>query len=185
MAEAEAFASTTHRTRYLHCDSLLSLPSGDIPLYAIWHVFHKKAVSFDTSPPSLIVYDNQTTIHLATTSQVKDKIGLWTKKPLPAGPDLKLRLNTTLFLFERQKSNHSSFFDSIALADLESLYHRIVEACRGGLVRPSFTTDAFRSHIPRPKDPEHGLDLGEESVVRRNDDDGSTDFTSRMDVVEP
>jgi hypothetical protein len=164
------FLNTSHRSRYLTCDGLINPPLGHTPLYAIQYVPSPNYPVYITPAESLIVLATPSTFYLATSSQLKEVVGLWpkTKRP-PTGPDAHMRLNTTPYLFKEMSSEQTkkngvaelcNEMRQFEVPDIEALYDAIVAWCKPEKIMATFIARGLRETIPRPSTPEPGVTLG-------------------------
>lgn len=150
-----SFFQTSHRSRYLVCNGLIDPPSEKTPLYAIQFVTERKYLVYITSSESLIVLANTSTFFLTKTSEMKECIGLWpTNKRSPNGPDLKLRINITSYIWENDISEQADAMTRFKVSSIKNLYEEIVRRCKPengpeNLVS-TFTAQGFDQIIPRP-----------------------------------
>ena len=156
------FFATGHRTRYLHCDGLLGIPDEDTPLYAIQHVYHSKGSLSLTAPTSLVVLANRSAMYLASTEDLERLVGTRSTHRSRSAEGLApgVSLNRIPALWQDSPSSELDRFAQLRIVSTEDLYHRIVEACTGARLRPTFTALELRRRIPRPAAPDRGFDLG-------------------------
>lgn len=159
----QSFQRTGHRTRFLHCDGLLGMPDDDMPLWAVQHVFHLRASSFLATPPSLVVFANQSAFYLASTEDLQRIIGVQsTKRSHKQGHKLSSNLNKIPYLWDNSMSVKNQLVEQLAVTSTETLYYRIVEECACARLLPTFTALELRHRVSlsRPLAPERGFDLG-------------------------
>jgi hypothetical protein len=163
------FFKSSHRSQYLACDGLINPPANNTPLYAIQYAAHATYAVYATSAESLIVFATPSTFYVGTSSELEEVIGLWPKKKRAlVSLDPHVRLNTTPSLWqqsalEKADQNGKQIYDAMQdfkVEDVKALYDEIIQQCRPGGIRSTFTADELRQTIPRPVAPEAGIPLG-------------------------
>lgn len=189
----KGFLESSHRSRYLKCDGQINLPYGATPLYGIQYTANSRYALYVTSSPSFVVLATQSTIYLASTSELDILIGRWpTKKSKPSGPSPELRLNTAAYMWftgtDKVKMNtterqiQESMAQMHEVGNVMGLYDRIINICTSGNMKPTFTADQVRDMAPRPEQPETGIPLGTPLQISNPSDDvidGSSNPPSR------
>ena len=138
------------------------------PLYALQYIGHSKCTPFNTLKDSLIVIVTSSTIHLVSTSEWKEVVGL--KTPKGKGEEA-LKFNTTSFLWpsksakslKKKKTQEPEIRNKMRpfeVDNMEALYDKIVERCRFGNMPSTFTADGLRQTLSRPSSPAPGIALG-------------------------
>jgi hypothetical protein len=136
-----------------------------MPLYAIQYIGYSSCPTYTTPQESLVVFANDESYYLATTTQLKHTLGLWDKTYKASGPDPESRLNQPAGMWQKQASNDGRrTLQKLEIYRLQSpllLYTEITRRCMPmGEVAPTFTAGELRGILPRPEDPETGTSLG-------------------------
>lgn len=115
---------------------------------------------------------------------MKEYIGLWpTNKRSPNGPDLKLRINTTPYIWEDDISEQADAMTRFKVSSIENLYEEIVGRCKPengfeNLVS-AFTAQDFGQIIPRPSTTDIGVALGIPLARSTHSDSSDIDESAR------
>ena len=169
----ENFSQSSHRSRYLNCDGQLNRPDDETPIYAIQCLSHKKAASYATDPPSLVLLANRSTFYLASTEDMQRAVGRWPKsKRQPKGPDPELRFNTTPYIWETLEQKEVNPLRAFQVGDIQALYWNIVRTCKEKTLPHTFLSKDLLAILPRPVCPEAGMPLGTQQLLRTRSDDG-------------
>lgn len=143
-----AFQCTSHRSRYLACDGLINLPSGDIPLYSLQHIPRAAYTIYAPETSILAVIAGPSCFFLTDTTHLERLVGLSKTK---AGGNLR-KLNTLRSIWKTSQSNASQLVSHLtpyAADSVESLYEAIIASCKPGGIATTMSARELQSAIPR------------------------------------
>lgn len=161
----DGFSKETQRGRYLKCSALINPPPPNTPLYAIQHIGHARAPVYGAITESLILLAAADAYYLMPTQEYGRVVGRWDKTYKPGGPDPDWRLNQAPFMWKTPLDQAGIIkwqgMQPSRLDTTEALYDRIVQSCRpDGGIPSTFTAAQLTFVIPRPGNPEPGVQLG-------------------------
>jgi hypothetical protein len=155
-ANQSAFSSSSHRARYLACDSFLNPRLDSTPLYAIQYAHHRNYPLYMTAKDCLIILEVASSFYLVKTSDMHRIAGRWVEK----GKDRFKRLDP---VWEDRIDNSNETVRAMTtfkVPFLFELFNGIAEYCRPGNVPSTHASRDFQGMIPRPVNPEAGVPLG-------------------------
>lgn len=152
------FLASTHRSRYLKSDALVSFPPAPTPLYAIQFAAAPNYPLWATTFPSLVVLATDDAFYMANCVDLEEVVKRWNKSRTPSNADPALRLNTTPYMWSKELKESDlearRRLEVFRLGDLRSLYRAVTDKCRSACMPASFSAEVFQiNSIPRPAGP--------------------------------
>lgn len=163
-ASRSTFLASSHRSRYLNSDGLISIPPNTTPLYAIQFASASNYPLYATETDSLVILATESAPFLLSCTEAVEAMGRWPSKKATSFPDAGSRLAGARELWKDEKGAVAKILEEFKMVDMESLYEAVVARCRPGELSATFDAEEFRSSIlPRPSAPEAGIPLGPSS----------------------
>ncbi|KAH3938815.1 hypothetical protein HBH98_172470 [Parastagonospora nodorum] len=166
VARATYFA-TSHRSRYTACDFLLNPPPKSTPLYCFQLASDSRYPLFTTEHASFIIL-RADPLYLGRTADIGAIIGPPARRR--KGADSGQRLGQPAGIWDSKPL--AMRMEQFKHLTLESLYNAVVGACHPTTTPSSMTSRQLHQLLPRPTQPELGVDLGFDLFQPRSRRDG-------------